>query len=173
TNHADGTLYANTSNGITNLSNTASGVGTPIRTIGAPGNALGITMDPVCAVTVFPCPPSSHRVVYVAANCRFTSLCDIRTVDPQTGADAVFASLTPAQATFVDGIAFNLDGSILYLAVRSPQYGVGIIGRTGLTSGSWDHLIRLTSEPDGISFIPPAINGTDQVITSNTDGSLS
>ena len=54
-NHPDGTLYSNTSLGVTNLDPVT---GMPIRTIGQPGNRLGIAVD-----------PQTDRLVYVGSGC--------------------------------------------------------------------------------------------------------
>lgn len=175
TRHSDGTLYSNTNLGITNLSDVDGHV---IRTIGSPGNALGITVDPYCSGAA-----CTHRVVYVAANCRFTSTCDIRTVDPANPADdTILVSLNATQASFVDGIAFSIRGFLL-LAVRSPQFGIGVVSINSLGQGArgqWDRLIPLTHEPDGIAFTPnptpfpnTPLDWQGFAITNNTDQTMS
>lgn len=150
-NHPDGTLYSNTTLGITNLN---AGTGALIRTIGAAGNALGIAVD-----------PTNNRLVYVGGN----GSGQIRTVDPVTLDDRIFAQLAPAEAGFLDGLFFNGDGSKLYIANRSPVYRVTVVKRDTPLTGVFEKHIPLASEPDGIAFH----GTTGDVFTSNTDGTIS
>jgi lysophospholipase L1-like esterase len=156
TNHPDGFIYSNTSLGAVQI-NASSGVPTG-QIFGPAGNALGIAPD-----------PQTGDVVYVSANCRFSGLCDIVTVDPETNASSVFVRLIGLQ--FIDGIFFSPDGSQLFLAQRSPAYAVTIVDRTspGARTGTVNRSIGLPSEPDGIAF--HGVGGF--VVTANTDGTIS
>jgi RTX calcium-binding nonapeptide repeat (4 copies) len=151
TNHPDGRLYSNTANGLARLDATT---GAPIDTVGAPGNVLGITVDPKTAA-----------VAYVGADCRGGGACTIERYDPATGTQSHFAELTATDATFVDGITFDPSGDHLLLATRSPSYRLTILDRDGKIIQS----IPMSTEPDGISF-----HGTEPsfVVTNNTDGTM-
>ncbi len=152
TNHPDGTLYSNTNLGVVNVdANTAVQLRPPF---GLPGNALGITVD-----------PQTNRLVYVAADCRFTATCTIVSIDPISTASTNFAVLNSSDAQFVDGIAFEATGNFLFLSNRAPLTRLTILNR----SGSIVQHVVVTSEPDGIAFhatTPPFI------VTNNTDGTI-
>ncbi len=155
TNHADGFIYSNTSLGVVQI---AADTGAPTGSIVGPGgNALGIAPD-----------PQTGDLVYVADNCRFTGICDIITVDPDTGAFSSFVTLVGSN--FVDGIYFDPDGSRLFMATRSPGFALTIIDRTapGARTGVFNRNIPLSSEPDGIAFHQDGF-----VVTANTDGTMS
>jgi pimeloyl-ACP methyl ester carboxylesterase len=151
TNHPDGTLYSNTSLGVVNLdANTGAQLRVPF---GPAGNALGITVD-----------PQTNRIVYVAQNCRFTPTCTLISIDPVTTASTTFAVLNAADASFVDGIFFDITGNFLFISNRAPAFRMTILNR----SGAVVQHVPMTSEPDGIAFHrTPTF-----VVTSNTDGTM-
>jgi hypothetical protein len=174
-NHPDGTLYSNTSLGIVNLSESDGHI---LRTIGAPGNALGITVDPSCSNGQVVCPPTDHRLVYVAENSS-----DIRTVDPNNPSDdQLFISLPASFAAFIDGIVFNFQGSQLLMSVRSPTFGVGQVQVLATSAGARGAsnpppvLIPIVHEPDGISFSghtnSSSVSPAGFAITNNTDATM-
>jgi hypothetical protein len=174
TNHPNGKLYSNTDLGVAELSNPATSDTAPtlMRTIGQPGNALGITVD-----------PQTSHVVYVGQNCRFTPTCTIYSLDVTNGSTTTFAALDQTFAAFVDGIAFDPTGNFLFLSTRSHWDGsayttaaflVTVLNRAGNVvqqfsndtcgDGCTNH------EPDGIAFhsgAPPF------VVVDNTDGTMS
>jgi len=151
TNHPDGHLYSNTAAGLSRLDPST---GTPIDTVGTPGNALGVTVD-----------PQSLAVVYVASDCRFSSTCTIKSFNPANGALTQFAQLSSSDASFVDGITFDSTGNFLFMSNRSPSFRLTILGRSGHIVQS----IPMAAEPDGISF-----HGASPqfVVTNNTDGTM-
>ena len=150
-NNPDGHLYSNTTNGVTQLDALS---GAYLKTIGPPGNVLGITTD-----------PQTNNLVYVAADCRFTSTCTIVSLNPTTGSSTNLAVLSSSQASFVDGIAFDPTGKYLFLSTRAPSFALTVVGR----AGNVVQHAPMTSEPDGISF-----HGTSPkfVVTNNTDGTI-
>ena len=155
TNHPDGFIYSNTLLGVVQID---AATGSPTGAIlGPAGNGLGIAPD-----------PQTGDLVYVGNNCRFSGVCDIITVDPDTGTSSIFATLTGF--IFVDGIYFDPDGSRLFMAKRSPTFNVTIIDRTapGARTGVFNRDIPLASEPDGIAFHQEGF-----VVTANTDGTMS
>lgn len=151
TNHPDGTLYSNTSSGITNLD---ANTGALIRTIGPAGNALGITVD-----------PQNGHLIYVGVACRFTATCPIIDLDPVSGASTPFATLSSADASFVDGLAFDSSGNFLFMSNRAPAFRLTILNR----SGALVRHVPMTSEPDGIAFSAAT---PKFVVTVNTDGTI-
>jgi hypothetical protein len=156
TNHPNGRLYANIDDGVNGVAELDGSTGAAIRAFGAPGNGLGITVDPI-----------TNRVVYVAKDCRSTSTCTIKSIDTSPTPTSIdFAVLTPSQATFVDGIAFDPTGNFLFLATRSPSpFKLTILDRTGAIVRQ----VTMASEPDGIAF-----HGTAPhfVVTNNNDGTM-
>jgi hypothetical protein len=152
TNHPDGTLYSNTVLGVTNLD---PATGALLRTIGQPGNSLGIAVD-----------PQTGRLVYVAADCDFTLTCTLLSTDPATGATTTFAVLPPVESQYVDGIAFDPTGNYLFLSNRSPSFRVTILDRAGVVVQD----VAMPREPDGIAF---HVGGGDPyVLVNDTAGSL-
>ncbi len=143
TNHPDGYLYSNTSRGVTKLD---ANTGAFLATLGSPGNALGITVD-----------PQTNDLVYVGANCAILRL------NPSTGVSSIFTTLYAANACGTDGIAFDPTGSYLLLSV--PEWGVGVLDRRGALVQQ----IFLSNRPDGIS-----VHSTTPlfVVTNNNDGSI-
>ena len=151
TNHPDGTLYSNATFGVTNLD---ASTATLLRTLGVPGNALGIAVD-----------PQTDHLVYVAADCRFTATCTLVDLDPITGAHTTLVSLTSTDTQLVDGIAFDATGNFVLLANRAPLSRLTVLTR----SGTFIRNVALPSEPDGL-----AVNGGPPpfIVTNNTDGTL-
>jgi len=150
TNSPDGFLYSNTSGGAVQI-NATTGAATG-SVVGSPGNALGITTD-----------PQTGNLVYVGADCRFTGICTIYSVDPSNGTTSTFASLTGHD--LIDGIAFSPDGKYLFMSHRAPGLGLEILDR----SGAVVQLVPMGSEPDGISFHS---SSPQFVVTDNTDGTM-
>jgi hypothetical protein len=157
TNHPNGNLYSNTSLGVVAISNPVADATAPAQ-IGSPmgpaGNALGITVD-----------PQTNNLVYVGADCRFTSTCTIISINPSTTTSTNFAVLTASQADFVDGITFDPTGNFLFLSTRSPSFALTILNRAGVIVQQ----VPMTSEPDGI-----AVHGQAPhfVVTNNNDGTM-
>ena len=175
TNHPNGKLYSNTYLGVAELSNPVASTTAPalLRTIGSPGNALGITVD-----------PQTNHLVYVGYDCRNTPTCTIYDLDPaQSTTSTPIVSLPNAIASLVDGIAFDPSGNFLFLSTRSRwdattqtykvAYLLTILRRNGVLvrQVSNDHCNDgCVSEPDGIAFHA----GSPQfVVTDNTDGTIS
>jgi hypothetical protein len=152
TNNPDGFVYSNTGSGATQINaSTAAPTG---KVFGEPGNVLGITTD-----------PQTNEIVYVAADCRFTATCTIKSVNPGTGESKTFATLSSTDASFVDGIAFDPTGNFLFLSDRAPVFRLTILNR----SGGIVQEVPMSSEPDGISFHASA---PKFVVTNNTDGTM-
>lgn len=151
TNHPDGTLYSNTSGGVVNID---ANTGAVIRTIGPAGNALGITVD-----------PQTNHLIYVGVNCRFTATCSIIDLDPVTGTSTLFGTLSAADASFIDGLAFDASGNFLFMSNRAPAFRLTILNRAGAIV---QH-VPMAAEPDGIAFHSVA---PQFVVTVNTDGTI-
>lgn len=149
TNGPGGYLYSNTSSGVTTLDATSGAqVGSPQ---GPPGNALGITVDPV-----------TGDLVYVGEDCRFTGTCSIYSLDPATGTASIFATLPGYD--FIDGVTFDPTGNYLLVSTRAPFYALTIINRSGQVVQN----VMMNSEPDGIAFH----QNPDFVLTNDTDGTM-
>jgi len=152
TNGPNGDLYSNTFNGVAVI-NASTGVAS--NTIGLPGNALGITVD-----------PQTGNLVYVGADCLDQgNSCTIYSLNPSTGVSSTFATVPAGTATFVDGIAFDPTGNYLFLSDRAPNFSLLILNR----SGAVVQQVAMTSQPDGIAF---HVNPTF-VATNNNDGTIS
>jgi hypothetical protein len=152
TNHPDGTLYSNTYLGVTNLD---PATGMLLRTIGQPGNSLGIAVD-----------PQTGRLVYVARDCNFTLTCTLLSTDPATGATTTFAILPSAESQYIDGIAFDPTGNYLFASNRAPSYRVTILDRAGVVVQD----VAMPREPDGIAF--HVAGDEPYVLVNDTAGSL-
>jgi hypothetical protein len=153
-NHPDGTLYSNTSRGVTNLDPVT---GMPIRTIGQPGNRLGIAVD-----------PQTDRLVYVGSGCNgsLTATCTLLSTDPVTNTTTTFAVLPPTESQFLDGIAFDPTGNYLFLSNPLPSERVTILDRLGVVVQD----VPMPQDPDGIAF---HVGGGDPYVLVNAnDGSL-
>ncbi|WP_372729701.1 hypothetical protein [Nocardioides sp.] len=145
TNHPDGTLYSNTSGGVTNLD---ANTGAQLRpAFGDAGNALGIATD-----------PQTLNLVYVGFDgvLRFVNR-DFTTAGTYSGATA---------GLFIDGIAFEPQGRYLFIADRTNR-AVKVIDRSGAIVN--DVPLAIGSEPDGIAFkaVAPKF-----MVTVNLDGTL-
>src|ERR1700694_4934572 len=155
TNHPDGTLYSNSSDGIINID---ASTGAQLRAaFGPSGNGLGIAVD-----------PQTNNLVYVGfagESCFGTPPCTIVSVNPITTASSTFAQLSPADATFIDAIFFDPSGNFLFMAVRNPDPGLTILNR----SGAVIQHISIACFPDGVAFH----QNPDFVVTNNNDGTIS
>src|SRR5579864_3872975 len=151
TSHPDGTLYSNASLGVTNLDANSAAL---LRTLGVPGNALGIAVD-----------PQTSHLVYVAADCRFTATCTLVDLDPTMATQHTLATLTSTDSELIDGISFDPSGNFLFLANRAPAFRLTILTR----GGTLVRHVLLPSEPDGMAVNagPPPF-----ILTNNTDGTL-
>jgi len=143
TNRSDGFLYSNTSDGVTQM-NASTGAYTGM-TFGAPGNALGITVN-----------PANGAIVYVGSDGTILTT-------PVGGPSSVFSGVTTGN--FVDGIFFDPTGNFLFLAVRTPVRRLTILD----SAGALVQHVPMPNEPDGIAFhaSPPHF-----VVTNNTDGTM-
>jgi hypothetical protein len=151
TNGPGGQLYSNTSQGVSTLD---ASTGAPVAVGGQGGNALGIAVD-----------PQDGSLVYPDAACRSGGGCPIDRYDPATGQSTTFANLSAAQATFVDGVAFDPSGQFLALSTRAPFFALTILDRTGAVVQQ----VPISSEPDGISF---HWSTPQFIITNNNDGTV-
>ncbi len=145
TNHPDGTLYSNTSAGVTNLdADTAASLR---AAFGPGGDALGMTTSPV-----------TGEIIYAGSDGT------IQAVDPVTMTSRVFSSVTTGD--FIDGLFFDPSGAFLFASNRSPTRELTIIDSS---TGNLVQNVPLTAEPDGIAFraVAPKF-----VVTSNTDGTM-
>lgn len=145
TNHPNGSLYSNTSNGVVRLDGTTGAqTGGPF---GGAGDALGIAPDPV-----------NGKLAYVSSNGQ------ILEVDPNLTASTVFSTATSGH--FIDGIYFDPSGKYLFESDRSPGFHLTVVDRSGALVQS----VPLTHEPDGIAF---HAGSTKFVVTDSTDGTMS
>lgn len=146
TNHPNGSVYTNTSNGVRRLNpETGAPTGGPF---GPAGNALGIAVD-----------PETLNLVYVG------STGTMYMVDPGLTTFSTFSTATTGR--FIDGIAFDPSGDFLFLASRSPAFTLLIINGD---TGAFIQDVPMTSEPDGISFHATT---PKFVVTNNTNGTMS
>lgn len=154
TNHPDGTMYLNSGSGVVNLDANS---GNQLRPgFGPAGNGLGIAVD-----------PQTNNLVYVGGaggSCFGTPPCTIVSINPVTTASSDFAQLAPADATFIDGIAFDPSGNFLFMAVRNPDRGLTILDRNGIVV---QH-IPMNAFPDGVAFHA----NPDFVATNNNSGAI-
>jgi hypothetical protein len=126
TNHPDGNLYSNTTNGVVRI-NATTGAGNTIR-MGSRGNALGITVDPI-----------TRRLVYAGFECRSPQagntdiICVIYDVDPTTNATTAFATLDGSEAQFVAGVRFDATGNYLFLATRAVRRSGTLVNENRMT----------------------------------------
>jgi hypothetical protein len=154
TNHPDGTLYSNTGGGLLNID---AATGAQLRPVFGPaGNGLGIAVD-----------PQTGNLVYVggAGGCFGIPPCTLISANPRTTTFSTFAQLDPADATFIDGIAFDPAGNFLFMAVRQPDRGLTVVNRNGAVV---QH-ISMNKFPDGISFH----TSPDYVVSNNNNGTIS
>lgn len=126
TNHPNGFMYSNTANGVVRL-NANTGAGNGIN-MGARGNALGITVDPI-----------TRRLVYTGFECRSPQagntdvICIIYDVDPATNATLAFATLDGTEAQSVFGLRFDPTGNYLFLATRAVRRGGTLVTENRMT----------------------------------------
>jgi MYXO-CTERM domain-containing protein len=166
TNHPDGFIYSNTAAGVVRL-DANTGTGPDIR-MGAPGNALGITVDPI-----------TRRLVYAGLECRSPLagnddvVCVIYDLDPATNATLPFATIDGSEAQYVVGVRFDPTGNYLFLATRGVRRNGVLVGENRLTilnrSGAIVQNVQLgTTVPNDISFhVSPTF-----VVTNDEGGTL-
>lgn len=144
TNHPDGTLYTNTTDGVVNLDADSGAV---LRgPFGPTGLGLGIAHD-----------PQTGNLVYVGLDGT------IHFVDPGFATTGVFSTASTGHT--IDGISFDPTGEFLFLANLGPAFQVMVISR----DGSLVQQLPLPSGPDGISF---HASSPKFVVTSNLDGTM-
>jgi hypothetical protein len=127
---------------------------------GAPGNWLGIAVDPL-----------TGDIVYAGATCRPANpqppLCTIYRMNPATGVATPFLSLPGSQFGYIDGLAFEPTGAYLFLTNRtaSPSGELDVVDRLGQV---WSRT-QLSTEPVGIGF---HATSPKFVVTSNQNGTM-
>jgi len=127
----------------------STGITTSTPTFGAPGNALGITTDPL-----------TGDLVYVASDG------DILTTPPG-GPSTIFSTATNGGSCnfqCIDGLAFDPTGKFLFLA-NDNNSALLVMDRSGQVLQT----IPIPGVPDGIAFhaSPPKF-----VVTNNNDGTM-
>lgn len=160
TNHPDGALYSNSVQGVWKLdAETGLSIAGPI---GQPGNALGITVDPV-----------SHHVIYPGNDCHDqlvpgATTCTLWDTNPADGTTVPFAMFPRTDVPFVDGLYFDSTGNFLFVTNRTEETvttpegeielnRLTIVSRPAgpvLAPGT-EQIVRhlpVTSEPDGVAF---------------------
>jgi hypothetical protein len=157
TNNPDGFLYSNSTDGIYRL-NAETGAQELWMGLssahGAPGNALGITTDPI-----------TNHLVYPGADCHPTlqpdaETCTLWDLDPDTAVATKFAQVPHDVMPFADGVYFDPTGEFLFVANRTEDGGrnfLSIISRPAapVTGPSTDQIVQsllMASEPDGVAF---------------------
>jgi hypothetical protein len=141
-----GFLYSNTSEGVVKLDPATgaqlAGPGGP------PGNALGITVDPL-----------TQNLVYVGGNG------DLIAIDPTLTSSTTFSSALSGH--FLDGVAFSPDGQFLFVADRGggPTEALSVIKRDGTLAQA----VPAPGDPDGIAF---HANAPHFVVSNNGDGTI-
>jgi uncharacterized repeat protein (TIGR01451 family) len=126
-----------------------------------PGNALGITVDPI-----------TGHLVYAGQGCRpglSSSACAL--VEVTTLGIAVRQIPLPAGVVYVGGVAFDPTGAFVFVTSRIPDVSGG--ESTGellvlLRDGTVVQQLPLPTEPIGIAFH----RSPDVVVTTNVDGSI-
>ena len=160
TNRNDGTLYSNVDSatpvaGVANLLNPSSLIAPSlIRLMGPQGRGTGIVVD-----------PQTNHLVYVGADCGSFVSCTIFDLDPDLNHSRPFATLTPSQVPFIDGLAFDPTGNFLFAANTASPAGpaLTVLNRSGALVQS----ILMSSVPDGVAF-----HESGFVVTNNTDGTM-
>jgi len=143
TNHPNGSLYSNTSSGVTRLDgSTGAAIGGPF---GPSGNVLGIAVD-----------PQTGNVVYAAGDG------SVAFVNADLTASGSYSTTDFCD---IDGLYFDPTGSFLFLAERCSD-SIVILDRSGATINT----VPVGAPLDGIAFkaLAPRF-----VITNNTDGTMS
>jgi hypothetical protein len=156
TNHPDGSLYSNSQDGVWKL-DANTGLPAAAGPFGPNGNALGIAVDPK--------PLAGNHLIYVGADCHpslspGSPTCTIYDLDPATNAAKVFARVTTAEMSTVDGIYFDPNGDYLFVARREPITGLTVLMRPAalkeLDAAPDDTQIvqdvTTTSGPAGVAF---------------------
>jgi hypothetical protein len=147
TNHPDGAIYSNTSNGVVELD---ASTGAPVAgPFGPAGDGLGIATDPL-----------TKNLVYVESDGT------LGVVDPGLSTSSTFSSATSGR--FFDQIVFDPTGQYVFLSDRTDD-ALMIVRRDG-TIVQTVPLAEGRAEPDGIAFHSAA---PQFVVTSDTDGTLS
>lgn len=148
TNHPNGTLYTNTSDGVVNLNaSTGAAIKGPF---GPGGNALGIAADPL----------APNNLVYVGSAGNSYNLFS---VDAALTTSSTFS--TADTTNFKDQITWSPDGQFLFISNRTPPFKLQIVNR----SGALVQNVPMANEPDGIAFHAVA---PQFVVTDNTDGTM-
>lgn len=177
TNHPDGAMYSNSVQGVWKLDvNTGAAIAGPL---GQPGNALGITVDPI-----------SQHVVYVGIDCHdqlvpSATTCTLWDLNPADGSTTPFAMFPRSEVPFVDGIYFDPSGNYLFVTNRSEREVIASEGEYELnaltivsrptapvTAASSAQIVRhlpTFSEPDGVAF-----HSVDHFVVTNdeTNGTM-
>ena len=174
TNHPNGNLYSNTTLGVVELSNPIADGTSPVllRTIGLPGNALGIEVD-----------PQTKHLVYVGFDCDGSTTahsCTLYDLDP-TAAEPIstaIAVLSSSSGLFpvgsIDGIAFDPSGNFLFLSTGN----LTILKRNGSTFAPVQQVTPIETGcttscvfhvTDGIAF---HATSPQFVVTDNIDGTM-
>lgn len=137
-NHPDGYLYLNTRTGVRKINDSGTEFsigGKPVGGVGAPGNNLGIAVQ-----------PKTNDIFYV------TSGNGIGTIDPVTGNFTLLLNVSGAY--IIDQIAFDAEGKFLYLADNGNARVLGI--DTTSTPATVSKKIPLTVQPDGMAWHIPS-----------------
>lgn len=160
TNHPDGSLYSNSTQGIYKLNaDTGAYVAGPL---GQPGNALGIAVDPV-----------TSRLIYAGEDCHdrlvtSPTTCTLWDLNPATGVTTPFGMFPHADMPFVDGIYFSPTGDHLFVTNRIAEEIETTLGAVEInqltvvtrptgavtapgTAQIAQHLPMIV-EPDGVAF---------------------
>jgi uncharacterized repeat protein (TIGR01451 family) len=127
---------------------------------GAPGNWLGIAVDPL-----------TGDVVYAGATCRLANpqppACVIYRMNPVSGVATPFLSLPGSQFGYIDGLAFEPSGAYLFLTNRtaSPSGELDVVDRLGQV---WSRT-TLSTEPVGLGF---HATSPKFVVSNNQNGTM-
>ena len=160
TNHPDGAMYSNSVQGVWKLdANTGAALAGPL---GQPGNALGITVDPI-----------SQHLVYAGIDCHdqlvgTATTCTLWDLNPADGSTTPYAMFPRSEVPFVDGIYFEPSGSYLFVTNRVERAvttaegdfelnQLTVVSRPAgpVTAASSAQIVRhlpTFSEPDGVAF---------------------
>lgn len=172
TNHPDGALYSNSVQGLWRLdAETGTMLAGPL---GQPGNALGVTVDPV-----------THHLVYAGVDCHDQlvpsgATCTLWDHDLATGTTVPFAMFPRAEVPFVDGIYFDPTGAFLFVTNRVERLVTTLDGDYELnqltivsrpaapvTAPDTSQIVRhlpMLSEPDGVAF-----HSVDHFVVTNDE----
>ena len=161
TNHPDGFIYSNSSLGIVRL-NASTGLAVPWpganpNPRGAPGNALGITVDPRTGHLIYAGKDCHPSLVPGAATC---TIYDLDPANTTTTPTTIFALLDHDDVPFVDGVYFDPTGTYLFMANRGSVEGIHFLTILRRPEASVPNTtlpqivqsILTSSEPDGVAF---------------------